>query len=62
MKSNITFKIVIDYEVIVKVSAKKNEYDECHLDCLCIIPEYENKGIGKKAVAFIEKQFNLKIS
>lgn len=58
MKSNITFKIVIDGEVIGKVSANKNEYDECHLDCLCIIPEYENKGIGQKAVAFIEKQFN----
>ena len=58
MKRNVVFKIVADGEVVGKVSAKNNEYDEGHLDCLCIIPEYENKGIGQKAVAFIEKQFD----
>lgn len=33
---------------------KDNTY---YLDCLCVIPEYENKGIGQKAVRFIESQF-----
>ncbi|MDD6794386.1 MAG: GNAT family N-acetyltransferase [Clostridiaceae bacterium] len=25
--------------------------------CVCVIPEYENKGIGQKAVKFLESQF-----
>ena len=57
MKRNVAFKIVADGEIVGKISATKNERCNCHLDCLCVIPEYENRGIGQQAVAFIEKQF-----
>lgn len=57
IKKNMSFKIMADGKVVGKVSAKENERNECHLDCLCIIPEYENRGIGQVTVAFIEKQF-----
>lgn len=56
MKRNSAFKIVADGEIVGKVSAKEDN-GACHLDCLCVIPEYENRGIGHQAVAFIEKQF-----
>lgn len=52
-----TYKIVVDGKIIGKVSANEKEKGKCHLGCLCIIPEYENKGIGKKAVKFIESKF-----
>lgn len=58
MKNDFVFKIVVDKEVVGKISVKQIKDDEYHVNCLCIIPEYENKGIGQKAMAFIEKQFS----
>ena len=58
MKNNFTYKIVVDSRIVGKISAKKiNDEGEYHLECLCVIPEYENQGIGKKAIIFIESQF-----
>jgi ribosomal protein S18 acetylase RimI-like enzyme len=57
MKRNYAYKITADGEVVGKISASEKENGECHLDCLCVIPEYENRGIGRQAVSFIEKQF-----
>ena len=57
MKNNIAFKIIADKEVVGKISVKQIKPDEYHVNCLCIIPEYENKGIGQKAIALLEKQF-----
>ena len=57
MERNSAYKILADGEIIGKVSARENENGDCHLDCLCVIPEYENRGIGRQAVSFIEKQF-----
>ena len=56
MKKNIQYKIMLNDIPVGKVSAHE-EYDTCHLDCLCVIPQYENQGIGQKAVKFIESQF-----
>lgn len=56
MKNNIQYKIMLDGIPVGKVSAHE-EADTCHLDCLCVIPQYENQGIGEKAVEFIESQF-----
>ena len=57
MKNDFVFKIVADKEVVGKISVKQIKDDEYHVNCLCIIPEYENKRIGQKAIAFIEKQY-----
>lgn len=54
-----------DGEIFVEIQNKSFKEDylrygecyTCHLDCLCIIPQYENQGIGQKAVEFIESQF-----
>lgn len=56
MKKNIQYKIMSDDIPVGKISAHE-ESDTCHLDCLCVIPQYENQGIGQKAVKFIESQF-----
>lgn len=40
-----------------KVSAHE-ESDTYHLDCLYVIPQYENQEIGQKAVELIESQFS----
>lgn len=56
LTKNQQYKIIVDDIVIGKVSAHEKE-GVCHLDCLCVMPEYENKGIGQKAVVFIEKQY-----
>lgn len=51
------FKIIADKKIIGRISAKKIDDKNYFLSCLCIIPEYENKGIGQKAVKFIENYF-----
>lgn len=56
LTKNQQYKIIVDNIVVGKVSAHEGE-DVCHLDCLCVVPEYENMGIGQTAVAFIEKQY-----
>lgn len=56
MLHNIQFKIMADGVAVGKVSAHETE-GRCHLDCLCVVPEYENRGIGQKALQFIEAQF-----
>lgn len=44
---------MLDGIPVGKVSVHE-EADTCHLDCLCVIPQYENQGIGEKAIEFIE--------
>lgn len=57
MNSSITYKIIADNVIVGKISAKTvNDSCEYHLECLCVIPEYENKGIGKLAVEHLERQ------
>jgi len=51
------FNIVCDGEIVGNISVRDDGNGEFHLNCLCIIPEYENCGIGQKAMVFIESQF-----
>jgi len=58
MRRVCTYKIVADGRIIGKVSAHRlDEEGAMHLDCLCVLPEYENRGIGRMAVAYIEEAF-----
>ncbi len=52
-----TYRIMADGEIIGKISASEKTNGEYYLNCLCVIPQYENRGIGQQAVSFIEGQF-----
>ena len=52
-----TFKIIVDNMIVGDIIvSKKGEY-EYYLGGICVIPEYENKGIGQKAMTFIDKYY-----
>jgi len=52
-----TYKILDNRKMIGNISIS-NKGDDYFLHCLCVVPEYENKGIGQMAMAFIEQQFS----
>lgn len=56
MKRNTQFKIVADGRTVGKVSGHM-EGEKAHIDCLCVIPEYQHRGIGQQAIQYIEKHF-----
>lgn len=55
--NRIVYKIICDNKIIGNISIRDNQDNTYYLGCLCIIPEYENKGIGKEALRFIENEF-----
>lgn len=57
IENSITFKILVDNIVVgdIIISDRQNGY--YHLGGLCIIPEYENRGIGQKAMTFLDSYF-----
>ena len=52
-----SYKILCDKEVAGNISIKDNRDGTYYLGCLCVIPSFENKGIGKEALRFIESEF-----
>ncbi len=52
-----TFKIMVDDVVVGDIIVRKKVEHDYFLGCLCVIPEYENKGIGEKAMAFIDAYY-----
>lgn len=55
--NKITYKIICDNQIIGDIIIKDNHDDTYYLGGLCVIPDYENKGIGQEAMKFIERQF-----
>lgn len=55
--NRITYKIICDNQIVGDIIIKDNHDDTYYLGGLCVIPDYENKGIGQEAMKFIEKQF-----
>lgn len=55
--NRISYKIMCNNQIIGNISATDNHNSTYHLGCLCVIPEFENKGIGQKALKFIENEF-----
>lgn len=49
------YKIMADQRIIGKISISKKPEGEGHVDCFCIIPEYQNLGIGKQALKLMEE-------
>jgi ribosomal protein S18 acetylase RimI-like enzyme len=54
---NIGYKIVYNNEIVGNISISNNSDSIYHIGCLCVLPDYENKGIGQEAIRFIESQF-----
>lgn len=57
VQNHIAYKIQTCGNMIGYISITEKGEDDFYLNCLCVIPEYENKGIGQMAVAFMENQF-----
>ncbi len=55
--NKISYKIVCDNQIVGNISVRDNQDNTYYLSCLCVIPDYENKGIGKEAIRFIESEF-----
>lgn len=56
--NRITYKIIYNNQIVGDIIVKDNHDSTYHLGGLCVIPDYENKGIGQEAIKFIENQFS----
>ncbi|MBP2651430.1 MAG: hypothetical protein H6Q74_2255 [Firmicutes bacterium] len=52
-----TYKIIADGKIIGNIQCFIRKANYYWLHNLAIIPEYQNKGIGAKAIAYIEKTY-----
>lgn len=57
VQERIIYKIQAYGDMIGYISIAKKSDDDFYINCLCVIPEYENKGVGQMAMIFIENQF-----
>lgn len=55
IKNAIVYKIVIDNQIIGDIIVRKRSETHYYLRTISVIPAYQNLGIGKKAIEFIEK-------
>ncbi|GFP75326.1 GNAT family N-acetyltransferase [Clostridium fungisolvens] len=53
-----SYKIFSDEKVVGNISVRENNDNTCYIGCLCVIPSYENRGIGQHAIRFVEKEFS----
>lgn len=51
-----SYKIICDDKVVGNITARDCHKNIYYIGCLCIIPDYQNKKIGQKAIKFIESQ------
>lgn len=57
IENSIPFKILVDEQTVGYMRVLYEGQGRYWLACLCIIPAYENKGVGKVAMKLLEKQF-----
>ena len=55
--SRIIYNIISDNKIVGNIGVRDNNDNTYFLGCLCVIPDYENKGIGQEALRFIESEF-----
>ncbi|MDP4088494.1 MAG: GNAT family N-acetyltransferase [Bacillota bacterium] len=60
--NRIVYKIICDHRIIGNISIRDNQDNTYYLSCLCVIPDYENKGIGQAAMKFIGSEFPYAVS
>ncbi|MBR6070166.1 MAG: GNAT family N-acetyltransferase [Ruminococcus sp.] len=51
------FVILLDNKPVGCISCKQLEAGVYEIGCLCVIPEYQGKGIGTQAVGFIKSYY-----
>ena len=52
-----TYKIVAEGRIVGDIILRKVAENEYYLGCLCVKPEYEGRGIGQQAMAFIDSVY-----
>ncbi len=57
IRNSIQYKILADHNIVGNISVRTPDNGRYWLGCLAIIPEFQNRGIGSKAIQFIEKEF-----
>jgi ribosomal protein S18 acetylase RimI-like enzyme len=51
----IVYKIMFDEEIVGDIVVRKRENNNYYLKVISIIPKYQNRGIGSKAIRYIER-------
>lgn len=57
IRNALVYKIVTDGKIIGDISIHIRDDGTYWIGCLEIIPEYQNMGIGSKAIKYIEKEY-----
>jgi ribosomal protein S18 acetylase RimI-like enzyme len=57
MQQDEFYKIVVDGQIVGGMILFSKGEGHWHLDLLNIVPEYQNRGIGKQAMQFIEQTY-----
>lgn len=55
--NRITYKVICNNQIVGDIIVKDNHDSTYYIGCICVIPDYENKGIGQESIKFIEGQF-----
>jgi ribosomal protein S18 acetylase RimI-like enzyme len=58
VQKRVAYKILCDGQVVGDILVRDNGDHTYFLGCLCVIPEYENMGIGQKAIQYLETEFS----
>ncbi|MBC7766007.1 MAG: GNAT family N-acetyltransferase [Hyphomonadaceae bacterium] len=54
----IVYKIMKDGEIIGDIIVRQNTHNRYYLRVICVLPVYQNLGIGQKAMMHIEKDLS----
>lgn len=57
IQNNYKFTIYVDKKPVGAISLSNEGNGIYHIGCLCVIPQYQGKGIGTKSIKFIEEEF-----
>jgi len=57
VQNRIVYKMICDDQTVGDIIVRDNEDHTYFLGCLCVIPEYENQGIGQQAIHYLEHEF-----
>jgi len=55
--NRIVYKILCDKTVVGDIIIRDDGESNYYLGCICVIPDYENQGIGQIAMSFIDTCF-----
>lgn len=57
IRDSFHYKIILDGRIIGDISVRTKGDNQYWLGCLAIIPEFQNRGIGSKAIKFLGREF-----